>query len=222
MQSLTGMQLFDASQCIQGVMGNTTSLRPALTWTVRAAHCAMEILTKQTDARLVTLTLQGDRDAFGELVRRHQTSAYNVARRIVGDPQDALDVTQDAFVRAYDALASFDRRRPFAPWLHTIVANLALNLAQRRRPTESLEHDFEISDMTTNPERGILAAEQQQRVRQALLQLPPAWRAVVELRHFQDMSYQEISDTLNLPVSDVKSHLFRARQKLKHLFEQTE
>lgn len=203
-------------------MGNTTSLRPALTWTIRAATRAMEILSKQTDARLVTLTLQGDRDAYGELVRRHQTSAYNVARRIVGDPQDALDVTQDAFVRAFDALASFDRKRPFAPWLNTIVTNLALNFVQRKRHAESLDGDFEIGDASANPELGALAAEEQRRVREALLQLPPAWRAVIELRHFQDMRYEEISDALNLPVSDVKSHLFRARQKLKHLFEQTE
>ena len=166
-------------------MGNTTSLRPALTWTIRAANRGMEIFSKQTDARLVTLTLQGDRDAYGELVRRHQTAAYNVARRIVGDPQDALDVTQDAFVRVYDALASFDRKRPFAPWLHTIVTNLALNFVQRKRPSESLDPDFEIGDATANPEHGALAAEQQQRVRQALLQLPPAWRAVVDCAIFR-------------------------------------
>ncbi len=204
-------------------MNETAILRPtALQWTMRAVSRVMESFSKQTDAQLVMLVLQGKRDAYGELVRRHQTSAYNVARRVVGDSQDALDVTQDAFVRAYDALASFDRARPFAPWLHTIVTNLALNFVQRKRPAQSLELESKASDTHPTPEQRALASEQQQRVRDALLQLSPAWRAVIELRHFQDLSYDEISLALNLPVSDVKSHLFRARQKLKQLLTQTE
>lgn len=182
----------------------------------------MESFSKQSDAQLITLALQGNHEAYGALVRRHQTTAYNVARRVVGDAQDALDVTQDAFVRAYDALAAFDRSRPFAPWLHTITTKLALNFVQRKRPTQELDAESEMPDTRADPEQRALAAERQQQVRKALLQLPPAWRAVVELRHFQDMSYDEIANALNLPVSDVKSHLFRARQKLKELFEQTE
>lgn len=189
--------------------------------TMRTVTRALASFAKQTDAQLITLTLKGDRDAYGELVRRYQTSAYNVARHIVGDPQDALDVTQDGFVRAYDALASFDRARPFAPWLHTIIANLAINFVRRKHPAQALE-ELETSDPRPDPEQRALASEQQQRVRDALLQLPPAWRAVVELRHFQDLSYEEISIALHMPVSDVKSHLFRARKKLQALFESGE
>lgn len=203
-------------------MHKAAALRPSPAWTIRAINRVIDALSKQSDAQLVALALQGNRDAYGELVRRHQTSAYNTARRIVGDSQDALDVTQDAFVRAYDALASFDRARPFAPWLHTIVTNLALNFAQRKRPTQALDIELNAPDANANPETRALASEQQARVRQALLQLPPAWRAVVELRHFQELSYEEISAALNLPVSDVKSHLFRARQKLKALFQESE
>ncbi len=203
-------------------MHKAAALRPSPAWTIRAINRVIDALSKQSDAQLVALALQGNRDAYGELVRRHQTSAYNTARRIVGDSQDALDVTQDAFVRAYDALATFDRARPFAPWLHTIVTNLALNFAQRKRPTQALDIELNAPDANANPETRALASEQQARVRQALLQLPPAWRAVVELRHFQEMSYEEISTALNLPVSDVKSHLFRARQKLKTLFQESE
>lgn len=199
------------------MMHKAAALRPTANWATRAVTRVMEAISKQSDAQLAALALQGNRDAYGELVRRHQTSAYNTARRIVGDSQDALDVTQDAFVRAYDALATFDRARPFAPWLHTIVTNLALNFVQRKRPTTELDLELNAQDANANPETRALASEQQARVRQALLLLPPAWRAVVELRHFQEMSYEEISAALNLPVSDVKSHLFRARQKLKTL-----
>lgn len=203
-------------------MGNSAILQPSAHWASRAVSRVMESFSKQTDAHLITLALHGNRDAYGALVRRHQTSAYNTARRIVIDSADALDVTQDAFVRAYDALAAFDRARPFAPWLHTIVTNLALNFVQRKRPAQSLEPELMAHDENANPETRALASEQQQRVRQALLQLPPAWRAVVELRHFQEMSYDEISHALDISVSDVKSHLFRARQKLKIIFEQDE
>lgn len=203
-------------------MSETAILRSPAVRVMRTVSRVMESFFKQTDAQLVALALRGNREAYGELVRRHQTPAYNVARRIVGDSQDALDVTQDAFVRAYDALASFDRARPFAPWLYTIVTNLALNFAQRRRPVISLDVEIESRDTAATPEQHVLASERQQRVREALLQLPPAWRAVVELRHFQDMSYDEIAVALGIPVSDVKSHLFRARQKLKTLFESLE
>ncbi len=203
-------------------MGNSAILQPSAHWTMRAVSRVMESFSKQTDTYLITLTLQGNRDAYGALVRRHQTSAYNTARRVVGDSQDALDVTQDAFVRAYDALATFDRARPFAPWLHTIVTNLALNVVQRKRPAQALETEWIAHDENANPETRALASEQQQRVRAALLQLPPAWRAVVELRHFQEMSYDEIADALDISVSDVKSHLFRARQKLKDIFQERE
>lgn len=215
---------FLPSACVyQIAMFENALMRPTvLHRSMQAITRAMESFAKHTDAQLVTLALKGNRNAYGALVRRHQTAAYNVARRVVSDSQDALDVTQDAFVRAYDALASFDRARPFAPWLHTITTNLALNFVQRKRPTQELEIELAAPDTRSNPEKRALDAEQQQRVRAALLQLPPTWRAVVELRHFQDLSYKEISEALNLPVSDVKSHLFRARTKLKALFEQSE
>lgn len=181
----------------------------------------MEALNQQADAQLVAQVLLGNRDAFGALVRRHQTLAYNIALRIVGNRADALDVTQDAFVRAYDALASFDATRPFAPWLSAIVTNLALNYVQRKHPALSLE-ESESAAPQLDPTQRALENEQQARVRAALLELPPLWRAVIELRHFQEMSYQEIADTLALPLSDVKSHLFRARQKLKQLLRSLE
>lgn len=181
----------------------------------------MDALDRLGEAELVAEARRGNRDAFGELVRRHQTLAYNTALRVVGNRADALDVTQDAFVRAYDALASFDNARPFAPWLSAIVTNLALNVAQRKRPAMELQDNL-TAPRRSDPAQRALEAEQQARVRAALLQLPPAWRAVIELRHFQDMSYDEIAAALDLPLSDVKSHLFRARQKLKQLLEVSE
>lgn len=193
---------------------------PMLAWRAPFAR-RMDALNKFADAQLVALALQGNRDAYGELVRRHQTFAYNVALRVVGNRADALDVTQDAFVRAYDALASFDVSRPFAPWLSAIVTHLALNFVQRKRPALELQEDLRATPQS-DPAQYVLESEQQARVRAALRALPPQWRAVIELRHFQDLSYDEIATALDMPLSDVKSHLFRARQKLKQLLEVSE
>jgi RNA polymerase sigma-70 factor, ECF subfamily len=186
-----------------------------------------------TDRQLVAIALRGDPEAYGELVRRHQAAVYNVAYRLVGDRQEALDLAQEAFVRAYHALASFDQHRPFGPWIKRIAANVALSWLQRRRvPTVPLTgHPAHAGgtaaeaagrpppDYSAEPERIYLAVERQARVRAAILALPPHYRAVIELRHFQDLTYEEIAATLAIPVSDVKSHLFRARRLLRQSLE---
>jgi RNA polymerase sigma-70 factor, ECF subfamily len=175
-----------------------------------------------SERELVERTRADEREAFGELVRRHQTAVFNAAYRIVGERQTALDLAQDAFVRAYQALASFDAARPFAPWVRRIAVNLALNwLEGNRAQTVPIDRDDEselpLPDVSSEPERAYLRAEQSARVRQAILKLPPRQRAIIELRHFQDYAYDEIALALDLPLSDVKSDLFRARQKLREI-----
>jgi RNA polymerase sigma factor (sigma-70 family) len=155
------------------------------------------------------------------LVRRHQSAVYNIAYRLVGEQQTALDLAQESFVRAFSALDSFDRARPFAPWINRIATNTALNWLERKRvPTVPLERDdtdrtLEIPDESNEPARVFLASEQNAQVRRAILGLPPRQRAVIELRHFQELSYEEIAATLGIALSDVKSDLFRARQQLR-------
>lgn len=181
-----------------------------------------------TDQQLVTRTLRGERAAYGVLVGRHQARVYAIAYRLVGERQEALDLTQDAFVRAYSALATFDQRRPFAPWINRIVTNGALTWLQRRRvPTVPLLPDDDaeaeelaLPDLSGEPERLMLASEREEALHTALLSLPAPYRLVIELRHFQDLSYEAIAETLDLPLSDVKSHLFRARRLLRKRLEE--
>ena len=196
----------------------------ALTIAQRGRHVwtrQMNSFENEADGELIARTCAGQRDAYGELVRRHQSAVYNIAYRLVGERQTALDLAQEAFVRAFSAFGSFDRTRQFAPWIHRIATNTALNWLERKRvPIVSLErdnaeHSLEISDELNEPERVVLASEQNARVRRAILALPPRQRAMIELRHFQELSYEEIAATLNLPLSDVKSDLFRARQQLR-------
>jgi RNA polymerase sigma-70 factor, ECF subfamily len=177
------------------------------------------------DRQLVAQALAGRPDAFGELVRRYQAAVYNVAYRLVGERQEALDVAQDAFVRAFHALGTFDQERPFGPWIGRIATNVALAGLQRRRvPTVALGRVFgaegegaEVAppDPASGPEEEFLAAERGAELRRAILALPPHYRAAIELRHFQELSYEEIAATLGMPLSDVKSHLFRARKLLR-------
>jgi RNA polymerase sigma-70 factor (ECF subfamily) len=181
----------------------------------------MNSFQNASDNELVAQTRGGQPDAYGELVRRHQSAVYNIAYRLVGERQTALDLAQESFVRAFRALDSFDVERPFAPWIHRIATNTALNwLARPRAPTVPLErddakHTLEIPDESNEPERVVMASERSARVRRAILALPPRQRAVIELRHFQDLSYDEIATALGIPLSDVKSDLFRARRQLR-------
>ncbi len=178
------------------------------------------------DGSLAARTLAGDVDAYAELVRRHQTVVYNVAFRLVGERQTALDLAQDAFVRAYRALATFDQVRPFGPWIARVAASVALDWLERKRvPTVPLPRppgradgepgEEALPDESAEPERLYLEAEEREAIRRAILALPPHYRAVVELRHFQELTYDEIASTLGIPLSDVKSHLFRARRLLR-------
>jgi RNA polymerase sigma-70 factor (ECF subfamily) len=191
----------------------------------------MDGLAESPDHDLVTLAQRGLPDAYGELVRRYQTEVFRVIYRLIGEPQEALDLSQEAFVNGYRGLSSFDQSRPFGPWIKRIAINLTLNWLQRRQvPTTSLTRDatmegdhveLAVPDETTEPERVYLANEQHADLQQAILALPPQYRAVIELRHFQDLSYEEIATVLKLPLSDVKSYLFRARQLLRKRLEGT-
>jgi RNA polymerase sigma-70 factor (ECF subfamily) len=167
------------------------------------------------ERELIRLAQQGDAEAFGQLVAQHQRAVFNIAYRMVGNRQEAEDVAQESFVKTYQALDRFDRERPFAPWLYRITTNTALNWIKRRRPEAELEEETLQVTATPNPEAQTIAAESSERLRAAIATLPPNYRVAIELRHFQGLSYQEMSEALGVPLSDVKSWLFRARRRLR-------
>lgn len=175
-------------------------------------------MTRPDDAAqrgLIRRAQHGNTDAFGQLVTQYQQAAYNIAYRLTGNRQEAEDVAQEAFVKTYQALDHFDAQRPFAPWLYRIVTNTALNWIKRRRPEAELDEELAPSPTTPTPEAQAITAETSARLRAAIAELPPNYRAVIELRHFQGLSYHEMSAVLNAPLSDIKSWLFRARRRLR-------
>ncbi len=178
-------------------------------------------MPNDSDGHLVQQTLHGDNEAYGKLVQLHQSSVFNVCYRMLGEHQSAEDLTQDTFIRAYQRLNTFDIDRPFGPWIRRIATNLCLNYLKRKQPIiQALEDEVTlISTNSANPEIAQEHLERNLKIRQALLELPPHFRAVIELRHFQEMNYQEIADALNLPLNTAKSHLFRARKLLAKKLE---
>ena len=170
-----------------------------------------------SDRALVLRVRGGDPEAFGELVLRYQTSVYNVCYRLLGEAGAAEDLAQEGFIRAYQRLDRFDADRPFGPWIRRVAANLCLNrLASTRGPILSLDDERDEAGLEPGPDPATAheQAAAAEALRAAIATLPPQYRAVIELRHFHDLSYAEIAAALGLPVSDVKSHLFRARKML--------
>ncbi|NWF65013.1 MAG: RNA polymerase sigma factor, partial [Chloroflexi bacterium] len=149
-------------------------------------------------------------------VSRHQTSVFNVCYRILHNCADAEDLAQETFIRALDRLHTFDLEREFSPWIRRVAANLCLNhISNAGYLTRPVELDEERDkDKTQSPGEQVEVKERSEQIRSALASLPPHYRIIVELRHYQELSYDEIARELNIPLSDVKSHLFRARKLL--------
>jgi len=165
----------------------------------------------QDDAELIQQSLDGNTEAFGTLVTRYQHVMYTVALRMLGNTEDAKDVTQDAFVKAYRQLATFDSHYRFFSWMYRIVINECFNVIRSRHPQEPLDVEFAGSG---NPFDSALAIERHEHIEAAMQRLTPEYRAVVVLRHFAGQSYGEIAAALEIPEKTVKSRLYSARQLL--------
>ena len=172
-------------------------------------------MTALTDRDLILRARRGDAkaEAFGELVARYQVSVFNVCYRILHERAEAEDLAQESFMRAYERLHTFDLEREFGPWIRRVAANLCLNYLESQKVTAQFDDERD-ADKGQRPEAVTEVRERSEQIRQALASLPPHYRVVVELRHYQEMSYDEIAAELNIPISDVKCHLFRARKIL--------
>lgn len=181
-----------------------------------------------SDEELVARAREGDRPAFAHLVDRHRVSVFNLTLRILGNREDAEEAAQDAFVRAFRSLDRFRGDARFATWLYRIAVNVSLSSARRSRrdlSTISLsepEDDedglpLQIPDTSANPAERFEQAEFREQVRNLVSALPPIYSAVISMYHIQSLSYDEISEALELPIGTVKARLFRARAALRNL-----
>jgi RNA polymerase sigma-70 factor (ECF subfamily) len=180
-----------------------------------------------TDATTVALARDGDSDAFRALMERHGRAVYRLAHRMTGSPQDAEDVVQETFLKAYRQLGRFESRANFSTWLHRIAVNCSIDLIRSRRHQETghesadLEH-FEAAAedrVDHSPERLMLSAEVQERVSAAMSALSAMERAAFVLRHFEGQSIEEISQALGLKTNAAKHSIFRAVRKMRLALE---
>lgn len=174
--------------------------------------------SNREDCDLISQCLKGDTEAYGILVDRYQTPLFNTALRMTSDHELARDITQNAFVKAYEKLASYRPEHKFFSWLYRILVNDALNvLRQNRFETEIPES---VEDGRNSPEDEYWEREQNRVIDSAIRELSHDHRLVIVMRHFNDMSYEQMAEILNIPAKTVKSRLYSARQNLAAILEQ--
>lgn len=184
-------------------------------------------------ATLVEQARQGDARAFEALVNRYKDKIFVYVTRMIHDPVDAEDITQDTFLRAYQSLGNFRGAASFQTWLYRIASNLVIDAVRRRKrrddgnisldaPVDTDEGEVarELADERRGPEELASSSALQQEVRRAIAEISPKLRSVLVMYDLQGMSYQEIADVMGCPLGTVKSRLFNARAQLKDLLEQ--
>ena len=163
------------------------------------------------------LAQEGDSEAFANVVEAYQSAVYNFCYRMLGDPYEAEDAAQEAFIRAYKAIKSYDRTRSFSTWILSIAAHYCIDQLRRKKIQVTSMDDqpyLEIRDPGPNPELALSMREEQQRIRSLLNVLSDTDRAAVIMFYWYEFSYEEIAKSLDLSISAVKSRLHRARARL--------
>lgn len=169
-------------------------------------------MVEEDDAAIVRQCLEGSRTAFETLVNKYQGTVFNVAFRMCNDYDDAADIAQTAFIKAYEKLRLFNPRYRFYSWIYRIAINETLNYLERKKHSTGLRETYEAKD--DDPDKEYDQQELQQNIQEALMTLNPDYRILIVLKHFQNCSYHEISKMLHLSRKTVKSRLYTARQLL--------
>jgi RNA polymerase sigma-70 factor, ECF subfamily len=180
------------------------------------------------DALLIQRFQKGDRNAFDELIRKHQARAYQYAYRLTRDSEEASDVVAEAFVRVYNAVCNFKGQSAFTTWLYRILTNCFLDIRKKEksRPKTSLEAalqtpdgdlERQVEDPSRSPHEETERNERERRIELAVEDLPEYQRVMIIMYHAEQMSYEEIAKALDLPIGTVKSRLNRARLSLREI-----
>lgn len=189
---------------------------------------------KLTDTELVKLAVQGDEQAYAELMNRYKKKVETIVNRIVRQKSETEDLVQEIFTKAFTSISTFKSEFSFSTWLYKIATNHCIDFVRRRKiSTYSLDEEYELEDDSIHreipdwsniPDRELLQKQKNEIIHEAINSLPEHYRKVIIMRHFEDKSYEEIAKELKLPLGTVKVHIFRAREllykklkdKLKH------
>jgi len=182
------------------------------------------------DNLLIEQCLKGQQSSFSELIDKYKNLVFDLAYRMTYNLQDAEDISQEVFIRAYKSLSNFNPRYKFSTWLYQMTLNLCRDRFRKGKipsisldtpPNEGDQKDFNslIADPKNNLEETFLQAEQTNFINTLISSLPLKYREVIVLRHLRDLSYEEMSKILNISIGSVKTRLFRAREKLREILE---
>ncbi len=171
------------------------------------------------DLEVIKAAQSGDRDALISILRDIEHHVYRTAFYILNNEQDAADAAQEALIRIYTKINSYEEKALFKTWVQRIVTNICIDKFRRTKPSVSIEEHNMVFREERDVEDEVMKGYLAQDIREAIEQLPEHHRAVVVLRYLQDFSYNEIAESLDLPLNTVKSYLFRARQQLQSLLQ---
>jgi len=181
-------------------------------------------LSKSEDIELIERALKGEQTAYDRLMKKYYNLVNNLIFRMIYKKEDVEDLTQEAFIKAFNSLDKFDRQFAFSTWLYKIASNNCIDyLRKKKLSTFSIDKDiesddddfkFEIPDHETKPDRNILDTERKKVLLDAINGLPDKYKTVILLRHNDEMEYEEIAKKLKLPLGTVKAHIFRGRELL--------
>ena len=181
------------------------------------------------DELLIRRAQRGDADAFEQLLLEHQKNVYNLCYRMAGNPDDAMDLSQETFLRAWRCLDQYQFASAFSAWLYRLCSNICIDFLRRRRRQQTVPLTFEdadgeeqtyaVPDVQPLPEEQVELKLTRETLAAAMAQLLPEHRAVLQLRVVNEMSYEQIADVLDIQIGTVKSRLSRARNQLKKILE---
>lgn len=180
-------------------------------------------MTEFFENGVIRSVLDGNINDFEQLVTAYEKNVYNLALRMAGDPDDAADITQETFIKAYRALGSFRGDSKFSSWIYRIASNMCLDFLRSRSrraqvplsfENEDAEGEIELPDMSQNPEKVLMKKLSMEAVRRGMEKLPPKQRQILVLRELCGLSYAELAQTLSVEEGTVKSRIFRARKRL--------
>lgn len=186
----------------------------------RGNHTMDAIVNKR-----IKQVLKGDKDAFAEIVDLYQNRLFQVCYRMLGNRHEAEDIAQEAFVRAYINIHTFDQKRKFSTWLYRIATNLCIDRIRKKKPdyyldaevkgTEGLDMYSQIAASDELPEEELMKLELQERIQYEISRLPDKYRSAIVLKYMEELSLQEISEILDLPLGTVKTRIHRGREALR-------
>ncbi len=181
------------------------------------------------DELLIRRAQSGDEGAFEQLLLAHQKSVYNLCLRMAGNPDDALDLSQEAFIRAWRALGQYQFDAAFSTWLFRLTSNICIDFLRKQKRQQHMSltatdedesgEEFAVPDPAPGPEEQAVHNERRQAVARAMAALPEDYRAVMQLRAVEALSYEQIAEILDIKVGTVKSRLARARAQLRKILK---